>query len=74
MLPLQCPGHLDFYDMGAGRGLERKGGWIFKKYKLPSPITPNWTNEVSLGLRLCHIKSYLEMLQTYHDYLMDSGL
>lgn len=31
----------------------------------PKPITPNWTNEVSLGLRLCHITSYLGMLQTF---------
>lgn len=58
---------------GAG-GARKKRKWIFKKYKLPSPITPNWTNEVSLGPRLCHIKSYLGMLQTYHNYLMDSGL
>lgn len=37
----------------------------FFKCKLPSPITPNWTNEVSLGLRLCHVTSYLGMLQTF---------
>lgn len=50
------------------RGLERKGKWIFFSFfkcKLPNPITSNWTNEVSLGLRLCHVTSYLGMLQTF---------
>lgn len=49
------------------RGLGRKGKWIFFSFfkcKLPSPITPNWTNVISLGLRLCHITSYLGMLPT----------
>lgn len=59
---------------GVGVGLERQENGFFKKCKLPSPITPNRTNEVSLGSRLCHIKSCLGMLQTYHNYLMDSGL
>lgn len=72
MLPLQWPGHLvDFYDIG---GVRKKRKWIFKTCELPRPINPNWTNEVSLGLRLCHIKSSLRMLQTSHNYLMDSGL
>lgn len=52
-------------------GPERKGKWIFFlfsffKCKLPSPITPNWKKR-SFGAWgcVCHITSYLGMLQTF---------
>lgn len=57
-----------------GVGARKKRNWIFKTCKVPSPFPPNWTNEVSLGLRLCHLKSCLGMLHTYRNYLMESGL
>lgn len=45
-----------------------------KKKQTPQPYYPSPDKWGLFGLRLCHIKPCLGMLQTYHNYLMDSGL
>lgn len=74
---LQCSGHLvDYDDMRGWK--EKESGFknnnkSNNKTQASYPLTGQ-TRSVSLGLWLCHIKSYFGTLQTYCDYLMDSGL
>lgn len=74
---LQCSGYLvDYDDMRGWK--EKESGFknnnkSNNKTQASYPLTGQ-TRSVSLGLWLCHIKSYFGTLQMYCDYLMDSGL